>query len=204
MKDTIYIVTSEWCSSNGEREFAIIGASLDIQEAFAVLNKERDTILKESYSLASVQAARDSEDVVIEEDSDRFFIMDSSQLDKWDDLRIHEKYVDQRDFIAIQFEYDDEIFNERIYLEDIDREHYDSNWDWWFDSPKGSLHPDLNFEIFGDKDSEGNIIYDAFEINVYENEDAMDYMAQICDFKLTKSWLGEKEGFIKYYDYGQN
>ena len=202
--DKIYVVTSEWCTSNGDREFAIIGTFFDMQEAGSALNKERDMILKESYSLESVQAARDNEDATVEEDIDRFFIMDSSQLDKWDELKIHEEYIKQRDFIAIQFEYDGETFNERIYLDDIDREHYDNNWDWWFASPEDSKHPDLNFEVFGDKDNDGNIIYDAFEINIYENEDAMDSMATVCDFELTQSWLGKKDGFIKYCDYEQS
>ncbi len=202
--DKIYVVTSEWCTSNGDREFAIIGTFFDMQEAGSTLDKERDMILKESYSLESVQAARDNEDVTVEEDIDRFFIMDSYQLDKWDELKIHEEYVKQRDFIAIQFEYDGETFNERIYIDDIDREHYDNNWDWWFDSSEDAKHPDLNFEVFGDKDNDGNIIYDAFEINIYENEDAMDSMATVCDFELTQSWLGKKDGFIKYCDYEQS
>lgn len=202
--DKIYVVTSEWCTSNGDREFAIIGTFFDMQEAGSTLDKERDMILKESYSLESVQAARDNEDMTVEEDIDRFFIMDSSQLDKWDELKIHEEYVKQRDFIAIQFEYDGETFNERIYLDDIDREHYDNNWDWWFASSEDAKHPALNFEVFGDKDNDGNIIYDAFEINIYENEDAMDSIATVCDFELTQSWLGKRNGFIKYYDYEQS
>lgn len=51
---------------NGDREFAIIGTFFDMQEAGSTLDKERDMILKESYSLESVQAARDNEDVTIE------------------------------------------------------------------------------------------------------------------------------------------
>ena len=204
LQDKIYIVTSEWNTYDGDREFAVIGAFFDMREAVESMNKERNVIITESYNFDSLQDARDNEDITIEEEIDRFFIMDNSLIDKWDELKIHERLIKQRDFIAIQFEYDGETFNERIYLDDIDREHYDNNWDWWFASPEDSKHPDLNFEVFGDKDNDGNIIYDAFEINIYENEDAMDSMATVCDFELTQSWLGKKDGFIKYCDYEQS
>ncbi len=93
--DKIYIVTSEWSTYNGDREFAVIGAFFDLREAVECLERERDTIITESYHFNSLQEARDDDDIVIEEDTDRFYIMSESSLDKWDELRIHEKLVKQ-------------------------------------------------------------------------------------------------------------
>lgn len=199
MKDKIYIVISEWESLSGDFGSEVLGVFFDVRKATECLTVERDTLLSETYHTSIDKHLG----FAIRNDDDYFFISDSYGS-QWDTITIHEKEVEQRDFITIQFEYDGETFNERIYLDQIDREHYDDHWDWWFGSHEGSKHPDLNFEVFGDKDDDGNIIYDAFEINIYENEDAMDSMATVCDFELTQSWFGKKDGFIKYYDNEQN
>lgn len=199
MKDKIYIVVSEWESVDGSFDSNVIGVYHDLRQATECFKKERDTVLDESYSTTF-----DKCENVIVKGNDYYFFVAEEYSNRWDSITIYEKEVEQRDFIAIQFEYDGETFNERIYLDQIDRDHYDDHWDWWFGPHEGSKHPDLNFEVFGDKDDDGNIIYDAFEINIYENEDAMDSMATVCDFELTQSWLGKKDGFIKYYDNEQN
>lgn len=202
MKDKVYVVTQEWGNTNNEDfNFEVLGVFFDLHEAVACMYQCRNLELSESYHTPYEYIAHSMEVSVNEED---WRIEISSNEGKWDNIEIHEKEIEQRDFIAIQFEYDGETFNERIYLDQIDRDHYDDHWDWWFGSHEGLKHPDLNFEVFGDKDENGNIVYDAFEINVYDNEDAMDPMATICDFELTQSWLGKKEGFIKYYDNEQS
>lgn len=196
--DKIYIVTSEWSTYNGDREFAVIGAFFDLREAVECLERERDTIITESYHFNSLQEARDDEDIVIEEDTDRFYIMSESSLDKWDELRIHEKLVKQRDFFAIQFEYDGETFNERIYLDQIDLTHYDDMWDWWFGSNGNKKFPDLNFELTADKDAEdGSPICNHMYINVYENEDAMEPVKRITNISWVYSQIERKEHHAK-------
>lgn len=200
MKDKIYVVFSEWETQSGDFDSNVIGIFYDIQQAVECLRVERDTILSETYNTSFDK----HEGVDITEQGENHVFIFSKSCYRWDSLTIYEKEIKQRDFIAIQFEYDGETFNERIYLDQLDRDHYDDHWDWWFGSHEGSKHPYLNFEAFGDKDDDGNIIYDAFEINVYEDEDAMDSMATICDFELTQSWLGKKDGFIKYYDNEQS
>lgn len=199
MKDKVYMVLSVWESQN-DFDSHILGVFYDICQAVKCLKAERDTILSETYNTSFNRC----EGVTITGAGEsRIFI--SSELDsRWDLLSIHEKEVEQRDFIAIQFEYGGETFNERIYLDDIDRTHYDDHWDWWFGPHEGSGHPDLNFEVFGNKDGEGNIICDAFQINIYENEDAMCPTAVARDVKYTQSWLGMKDGFVKHCDYGQS
>lgn len=200
MKDKIYMVFSEWEAQSGEFNSNIIGVFYDMRQAVECLMVERDTILSETYNTSFNKC----KGVTITGKGESHLFIASEFGDRWDSLTIYEKEIEQRDFIAIKFEYGGEFFNERIYLDQIDRDHYDDYWDWWFGSHGGAKHPNLNFEVFGDKDDEGNIIYDAFEINVYEDEDAMDSMATICNFELTQSWLGKKDGFIKYYDNGQS
>jgi len=200
MKDQVYVVLSEWESQSGDFDSCILGVFYDMQKAIECLRAERDTILSETYNTSFDEC----EGVAITGAEENHIFISSEFGYRWDSLTIYEKEVEQRDFIAIQFEYDGETFNERIYLDDIDRTHYDDHWDWWFGSHEGSKHPNLNFEVFGDKDDDGNIIYDAFEINIYEEEDAMDPITTTCDFELTQSWLGKKNGFIKYYDYAKN
>ena len=192
MKDKVYVVLAEWESQSGDFDSCILGLFYDMRQAVECLKTERDTILSETYNTSFGKC----EGVNITGKGENHIFISSEFGYRWDSLTICEKEIEQRDFIAIQFEYDGETFNERIYLDQIDREHYDDHWDWWFGPHEGSKHPDLNFEVFGDRDGDGNIICDAFEINVYENEDAMDSIATICDFKLTQSWLSKKAGCI--------
>lgn len=112
------------------------------------------------------------------------------------------KKTKQREFIVLQFDYDGETFNERIYVDDIDRNHYDDMWDWWFGAPKESKNPALNFEVLGKKDRYGNIIADKFNLNVYLNEDCDTPIATFpcCYLRISKSWIGLKEGFSFYYE----
>ncbi len=140
-------------------------------------------IITESYHYDSLQEARDNDDVVIEEDTDRFYIMDESLIDKWDELRIHTRLVEQRDVVSIQFEYAGETFIDRVYVDQIDLTHYDNLWDWWFDS-HNSKFPELVFELTAHKDANGNPSIKNAYINVYENVDANDPIVVIQDVRL--------------------
>jgi hypothetical protein len=181
--DKIYLVTSEWSTYNGDHEFMVVGAFFDLRKATECMEQERNTIITESYHYDSLQEARDSDSVVIEEETDRFFIMDESLIDKWDELRIDTMLVEQRDVVSIQFEYAGEMFIDRVYVDQIDMTHYDNLWDWWFNS-HNSKFPELVFELTADKDANGNPSAKNAYINVYENTNADDPIAVIQDVKL--------------------
>lgn len=201
MKDKIYIVVSEWESLSGDFDSEVLGVFFDAQKATECLTAERDTLLSETYD-TSFEDYKNTTDIIVKYDDNYFFVTEKFS-NRWDTITIYEKEVEQRDFITIQFDYDGETFNERIYLDQIDRAHYEDHWDWWFGPHRYSSHSELNFELFGDKDDEGNIIYDAFEINVYENVDAWSPIARISDYEFTQSWIGNKDGFTKYYKHEQ-
>lgn len=186
--DKIYIVTSEWSTNNGDHEFSVIGAFFDMREAVECMNKERNIILTESFDFDSVQEARENDDVEVEEEDNRFFIMDKALLDKWDELKIHERLVKQRDFIAIQFEYAGETFEDRVYLDQIDLTHYNGVWDWWFGSHNDKF-PNLNFELTADKDENGNPSLENAYINVYPDDEALEPIEIIKNVKLQKTWM---------------
>ena len=193
--DKIYIVTSEWSTYNGDREFAVIGAFFDMREAVESMNKERNVIITESYNFDSLQDARDNEDITIEEEIDRFFIMDNSLIDKWDELKIHERLIKQRDFIAIQFEYAGKMFESRVYFDQIDLTHYDEVWDWWFESCDDDC-PNLCFELTADKDENGEPSLENAYINVYPDDEALIPIETIRKVKLQKTLIERTANYV--------
>ena len=196
MKDTIFIVVSEWKSHDGSFDSNVIGVFYDLQQAVECLKKERDTILEESYDTTFEKCENDV-DVMVKCDDYNFFVTEKFG-NRWDSITIHEKEIEQRDFIAIQFEYEDETFYERIYLDQIDLTHYDDMWDWWFGSNVNKKFPDLNFELTADKDAEdGSPICDNMYINVYENEDAMIPVKRITNISWVYSQIERKEHHAK-------
>ena len=184
IQDTIYVVTNEWSSCNGDHEFSVFFVSFDLKKAVQSMEKERNLILKESYNIDS-----------IEEDTMRFFISDDTLFDKWDEIKICERLVTQRDFIVVSFEYSGEKFEERIYIDDVDLTHYDTLWDWWFKSDNKKF-PDLNFELTANKDDDGNISSDGMYINVYEDEDSLQAIKTINKVKWQHSWIERKQNYV--------
>ena len=194
--DKIFIVTSEWSTNNGDHEFAVIGAFFDMGEAAECLEKERNMILTESFGFDSIQEARDNEDVEVEENEDSFYIMDNSLLDKWYELKIHERLVKQRNLISIQFEYAGETFTDRVYIDQIDMTHYDEVCDWWFGSHNEN-YPDLNFELTADKDADGNPSIENAYINVYEDDESCEPIETIRKVKLQKTLTERKSNYVE-------
>lgn len=192
--DDIYIVTSEWNNDN-EHEFAVVGAFFDYKKAIQAFEKNRNMELAESYGFDSLEEAKNSEDVTIEEDDMRFFIKDKRFCNKWDEFIIHERKVEQRDFIVVKFEFLGESFEERIYVDDIDLTHYDTCWDWWFSS-RNKNYPDLNFELTADKDDDGNISCEGMYVNVYENDDSLTPIKTIDKVKWQYSWIERRQNYV--------
>ena len=195
MKDKIYVVTQEWGNTSLEDyNFEILGVFFDLREATLCMQKARNIELSESYGTPYEYLFHSMEVSVNEED---WRVEITAANGKWDNFEIHEKEVKQRDFIAIQFEYAGEVFNERIYLDQIDSTHYDDIWDWWFGSNGSEQFPDLNFELTADKDKDGNPVCSNMYINVYENENAMFPMKRITNISWIYSCIERKEHHAK-------
>lgn len=195
MKDKIYVVTQEWGNTSLEDcNFEILGVFFDLREATLCMQKARNVELSESYGTPYEYLSHSMEVSVNEKD---WRIEITATNGKWDNFEIHEKEVEQRDFIVIQFEYAGEVFNERIYLDQIDLTHYDDIWDWWFGSHGNKQFPDLNFELTADKDKGGSPACGNMYINVYENEDAMVPLKRITDISWVHSWIERKEHHAK-------
>lgn len=195
MKDKVYVVTQEWGNTSWEDfNFEILGVFFDLREATLCMQKARNVELSESYGTPYEYLSHSMEVSVNEED---WKVEIAATNGKWDNFEIHEKEVKQRDFIAIQFKYSGEVFNERIYLDQIDLTHYDDIWDWWFGSNGNEHFPDLNFELTADKDKDGSPACGNMYINVYENEDAMVPLKRITDISWVHSWIERKEHHAK-------
>lgn len=195
MKDKVYVVTQEWGNTSWEDfNFEILGVFFDLREATLCMQKARNVELSESYGTPYEYLSHSMEVSVNEED---WKVEITATNGKWDNFEIHEKEVEQRDFIAVQFKYSGEVFNERIYLDQIDLTHYDDIWDWWFGSHGNEHFPDLNFELTADKDKDGSTTCGNMYINVYENEDAMVPLKRITDISWVHSWIERKEHHAK-------
>lgn len=193
MKDKIYVVLSEWESPSDDFNCEVIGVFYDIREAVACLKTERDTILSETYNTSFNRC----EGVTVIGQGERHVSFFSESYCCRNSLTIYEKEIERRDFIAIQFKYAGEVFNERIYLDQIDLTHYDNVWDWWFGSNGNKQFPNLNFELTSDKDQDGNPTCGNMYINVYKNDEAMTPLQIITDVSYSRSWAGKK---ITKYD----
>lgn len=193
MKDKIYVVLSEWESQSDDYNCEVIGVFYDMREAVACLETERDTILSETYNTSFDKC----EGVTMIGQGERHVSFFSESDCCSNSLTIWEKEIEQRDFIAIQFKYSGEVFNERIYLDQIDLTHYDNVWDWWFGSNGNKQFPNLNFELTSDKDQDGNPTCGNMYINVYKNDEAMTPLQIITDVSYSRSWAGKK---ITKYD----
>lgn len=193
MKDKIYVVLSEWESPSDDFNCEVIGVFYDMREAVACLKTERDTILRETYNTSFNRC----EGVTMIGQGERHLYFFSESDCCRNSLTIYEKEIKRRDFIAIQFKYAGEVFNERIYLDQIDLTHYDNVWDWWFGSNGNKQFPNLNFELTSDKDQDGNPTCGNMYINVYKNDEAMTPLQIITDVSYSRSWAGKK---ITKYD----
>lgn len=91
-------------------------------------------------------------------------------------------------YIEIAFFYKKELYVERIYTKDIDKNHYENVWDWWFGNKKFDAYPDLVFELTADKNSNGKLTTENMYINVYEDEDSDEPIDIIKEISWRKSW----------------
>lgn len=185
----IYIVQAEWLAQDESHDSAILGAFHTRQEAIQCMQKERDTLLEESYHV-SLEEAQNSEYIDYSEDDEECFITQTYDF-PWDKISIIEAPLSERKYIDVLFKLNSKTYCERIYLDQIDMAHYDTLWDWWFTAKKnGSDVPESKpiFEITAEKDGNGEVTTNNMYINVYADSDADDWFCQIKGVKVRKSW----------------
>lgn len=95
-------------------------------------------------------------------------------------------------YIEIAFFYKKDLYVERIYTKDIDKNHYENMWDWWFGNKESDAYPDLVFELTADKNSDGKLTTNNMYINVYENENSDTPIDTIKEIGYRKSWCNHK------------
>lgn len=91
-------------------------------------------------------------------------------------------------YIELLFQYKGIWYCERIYLHNIDSNHYEEIWDYWFGNSAEDDEPELVFEVTANKTC-GHFTLDDLYINVYENDDANTPIAVITEFAYRKSWI---------------
>lgn len=185
----IYIVQAEWLDRYKSHDRATLGAFYTRQEAVQCMQKERDTLLEESYHV-SLEEAKNSEYIDYNENDVGCLIAQTYDF-AWDKISIIETTLPERKYIDVLFKLNSKMYCERIYLDQIDMTHYDTLWDWWFTAKKNG--PDVPesepiFEITAEKDENGEITTNNMYINVYANSDVDDWSCQIKGVKVRKSW----------------
>lgn len=168
MTEKIYVVLQQWEDKCGARDAQILCVTPHLYDARKSMQEERDEILA-NHTL-TLEQIKHNDDYELEEDESRFFLND--MYGGWDEITILEKEVPQRDFISIGFysERTNKYYSKRIYLDQIDPNHYDTIWDYWF-SYKGNKKC---YEVLGNKDEDGKYLTRSLKVNIYADEDAND------------------------------
>lgn len=96
---------------------------------------------------------------------------------------------EERTYIDIAFYYEKILYVERIYTDQIDKDHYENMWDWWFGCKKNDDNPNLVFELTGNKNEEGQFITEDMYINVYAKEYDDTPIDVIENISYRKSWI---------------
>lgn len=91
-------------------------------------------------------------------------------------------------YIELLFQYKSIWYCERIYPYNIDPNHYENMWDYWFGNSTEDDEPELAFEVTANK-VDGQFTLDNLYINVYENDEANTPIAVITEFAYRKSWI---------------
>lgn len=118
-----------------------------------------------------------------------------NEASKNNDCRIegqYDKTSNERTYIEIAFFYDGELYVERIYTDQIDINHYESVWDWWFKSGENDSNPNLVFELTAEKNIENKLTTCGMYINVYKNEESNEPIKRIDEIAYRKSWTGRR------------
>lgn len=107
----------------------------------------------------------------------------------------YDEVSDERTYIEIAFFYNKDLYVERIYTDQIDINHYESVWDWWFGAGKNDLNPNLVFEITAEKNIDNKLTTNNMYVNVYANENENEPIERIDSISYRKSWT-ERRAFI--------
>lgn len=188
----VYIVTSEFMDKHGEREWNVCATFRLLYEAKKLLAEKRQNILDE-YGM-SAEELEQSDDYEVEDEDNRFYVQDF--CGGWDEISITEQKIeDESPFIDIMFPFKDKQYIERIYLNDVDPDHYEDLWDWWFGDSDSRTQGDVtyDFELTANKHADGNFAMTGMYINVYLNDcDAIIATIPTKDIKIHTSWSKTK------------
>lgn len=192
MVEKIYIVTSSWCDEYESPAEEIVGLYWNLQDVKKAIERKRDAVLKERWNVTFENVLKNDQ-LLVKESDINFFIIDRVYEEKWSMIGVNEYYVHDRKHIDVLFDYNGKTYCEPVYVDDIDLEHYDKVWDWWFRPyVDGSSDDDLNFELTADKNPVGLWSMGNAYINVYKNVHADTPIATVRNIKFRKSWLKAK------------
>lgn len=91
MKQKIYVVTQEWESVDGTREWQILGVSFDLTTAQKIMQEEHNEIL--SNWPITLKELKDSNDYNLEDTSTHFLLYQEYSCE-YDELNIVEKTIE--------------------------------------------------------------------------------------------------------------
>lgn len=188
--EKVYIVTYEYQDRHGERECSICGTFSNLSEAKKLLAKKRQAVLDDYEMTVEEMKANDFD---ITDSESTFFACDPRG--GWDDININEESVQGSDaYVDIMFPFDGQTFIERINMGDVDPNHYDDLWDWWFSEQNNPGNEGKHtFELTADKHKDGNFAMTGMYINVYPfMDDNIIKVIPTADIKIHTSWSGTK------------
>lgn len=188
----VYIVTHEWQDTGGGHEFWVVATYRRESDALKLLAEEREKLIKEHN--VSIDEMKESDEYEVEADDVHFFLQDADGA--WDEIKVIDQKVNGTSaYIDILFPFKDEWYAERIYLDDVDMNHYDDLWDWWFGDTESKVDGDgtYDFELTADKHNDGGFAMTGMYINVYEH-DCDEIIATIHteNIKIHTSWSNDK------------
>lgn len=194
MITNIYMVTSSYCKGDGVPLDDMIGLFWTLQDAKRCVDSERDRVLKELWGGVSVEEVRkNTKKYFIDEDDQGCLIRTRSYKGTWSMINISKHIVRDRKHIDVLFDYNGKTYCEPVYIDDIDLNHYENAWDWWFRPyVNGNSDNDLNFELIADLSPIGLWSMGNAYINVYENIHSDTPIATVRNIKFRKSWLKAK------------
>lgn len=191
-ENKLYAVVHEQEDYCGDRESKIQKLFRTEYQARKFMLKLRDKVLANEYNVTPDEMRlNDSYDY---KESKHDVYMQNKDAGCWDDIRIESVPIYKNKYIDVVFLYDGKTYFQRIYIADIDMEHYEKVWSEVFGefNDGANNHDDqLVFELVADKYTDVTISLNNMYIDVYENDEADDPFDRITsDIYVRTSWSG--------------
>lgn len=193
----VYIVSYESQNSAGEHDFENKRAFMSEYLAAKWMHEYAATVVESDYDMTMEElrgeAMKENSLYELEDNHLDVFMMNNGDC-SWDKLEVHELELDgSRRYMDVLFNHEGKMFSERVYMDLIDLDHYETCWSWIFGShTDGFAHDDdLVFELCGDKHEDGIPALTNLYIEVYCNSMTSDPCCRISNFQIRTSWSGE-------------